>query len=426
MRYSVFAGGKRFRPCCASKRREFFRRMASVAVDAACALEFIHTYSLIHDDLPALDNDDLRRGKPTCHKKFGEAIAILAGDGLLTLAFETLARVPSIPQRRVQMIREIARAAGTRGRYGRRTSRRSRSRTQDNHAEKLAYIHRSKTAALIRASVVAGAIAGGAATKTKSSACGASAKISAGLFKSWTISSTSKNLPPRWVKRREKIKRNKKPRIRRCSALRNHTNLRKILPIALSPSSRRMATAPRACANLPNFWSAAAPINLFCIRPVSEMPRATKIEKERLDLLLVERGLAESRRKAQAMILAGEVRVNGQRRDKPGEQVPRDSQYRSRRSAALRKPRRIQARGRSRRISASISRAKFASTSVPAPAASRIACCSTAQRACFAVDVTPEQMAWKLQQDARVTRIHRNARELTPNDLPEQPQPRRD
>src|SRR2546429_2861584 len=80
---------------------------------SACAIEFIHTYSLIHDDLPALDNDDLRRGKPTCHKKFGDAIAILAGDGLLTLAFETIGAAPVPPERRVAMLSEIASAAGT-------------------------------------------------------------------------------------------------------------------------------------------------------------------------------------------------------------------------------------------------------------------------------------------------------------------------
>jgi geranylgeranyl diphosphate synthase type II len=128
----------------------------------ACALEFIHTYSLIHDDLPALDNDDLRRGKPTCHKQFGEATAILAGDGLLTLAFETLANAPIDPARCVAIVSHVAASAGTlNGMVG--------GQVADLEAEgravepgELEYIHRSKTAALIRASVVAGAIAGGA------------------------------------------------------------------------------------------------------------------------------------------------------------------------------------------------------------------------------------------------------------------------
>jgi len=90
MRYSVFAGGKRIRPILCLETARIFAGDVTPALHPACAIEFIHTYSLIHDDLPALDNDDLRRGKPTCHKKFGEAIAILAGDALLTLAFETI------------------------------------------------------------------------------------------------------------------------------------------------------------------------------------------------------------------------------------------------------------------------------------------------------------------------------------------------
>jgi len=113
MRYSVFAGGKRLRPILCLESARMFSDPPVAAVPASCAIEFIHTYSLIHDDLPALDNDDLRRGKPTCHKKFGEAIAILAGDALLTLAFETLARSPVEPERGVRLVSEIAGAAGT-------------------------------------------------------------------------------------------------------------------------------------------------------------------------------------------------------------------------------------------------------------------------------------------------------------------------
>ena len=97
MRYSVQAGGKRVRPILCLESARIFSADVTPVLPVACALEFIHTYSLIHDDLPALDNDDLRRGKPTCHKKFGEATAILAGDALLTLAFETLANAPIEP-----------------------------------------------------------------------------------------------------------------------------------------------------------------------------------------------------------------------------------------------------------------------------------------------------------------------------------------
>src|SRR5713226_519292 len=113
MRYSVFAGGKRIRPILCLEATRIFDPATKAAVIAGCAMEFIHTYSLIHDDLPALDNDDLRRGKPTCHKKFGEATAILAGDALLTLAFEVLAAAEVEPRRRVEIISEVARVAGT-------------------------------------------------------------------------------------------------------------------------------------------------------------------------------------------------------------------------------------------------------------------------------------------------------------------------
>lgn len=162
MRYSVFAGGKRVRPILCLQAFRIFSSETSAVLPVACALEFIHTYSLIHDDLPALDNDDLRRGRPTCHKKFGQAMAILAGDALLTLAFETLsnARIPQAE--RVALIREIASAAGTRdGMVGGQVAD-LEAEGKDVTPEVLEYIHRSKTAALIRASIVSGAMAGAA------------------------------------------------------------------------------------------------------------------------------------------------------------------------------------------------------------------------------------------------------------------------
>ncbi len=165
MRYSVFAGGKRVRPILCLETARIFDKDVDHAVFPACAIEFIHTYSLIHDDLPALDNDDLRRGKPTCHKKFGDAIAILAGDALLTLAFETIGKSMVAAERRVAMLTEISAAAGTiNGMVG--------GQVADIEAEgakvtpeMLEYIHRSKTAALIRASITAGAISAGAAAE---------------------------------------------------------------------------------------------------------------------------------------------------------------------------------------------------------------------------------------------------------------------
>ncbi len=162
IRYSVFAGGKRIRPILCVEAARLFRDDYQAAIPAGCALEFIHTYSLIHDDLPALDNDDLRRGKPTCHKVFGEALAILAGDALLTLAFQTLSNIPIEPARRIQVIAEVSAAAGTvNGMVGGQVADVEAAGHSVND-ETLEYIHRSKTAALIRGSIVAGAIAGGA------------------------------------------------------------------------------------------------------------------------------------------------------------------------------------------------------------------------------------------------------------------------
>jgi len=163
MRYSVSAGGKRVRPVLCVETARMFTENLDGAVQVGCALEFIHTYSLIHDDLPALDNDDLRRGKPTSHKVFGEAIAILAGDALLTLAFQTLANASIESSRRVRATSEIAVAAGTvNGMVGGQVAD-IEAGGKSVTAETLEYIHRSKTAALIRASIVGGAIAGGAA-----------------------------------------------------------------------------------------------------------------------------------------------------------------------------------------------------------------------------------------------------------------------
>ncbi|MGH9573370.1 MAG: polyprenyl synthetase family protein [Candidatus Acidiferrales bacterium] len=162
MRYSVSAGGKRIRPLLCVEAARLFSADVNGAVDAGCALEFIHTYSLIHDDLPALDNDDLRRGKPTNHKAFGEAIAILAGDALLTLAFQTLADLPIEAARRIRAIAEVSVAAGTvNGMVGGQVADIEAERKPVNE-KGLEYIHRSKTAALIRASIVTGAVAGGA------------------------------------------------------------------------------------------------------------------------------------------------------------------------------------------------------------------------------------------------------------------------
>ena len=168
MRYSLFAGGKRIRPIlCLQAAAAVSDCEANCdhqgALEAGCALEMIHTYSLIHDDLPALDNDDYRRGKLTNHKVFGEAMAILAGDALFTLAMQTLVRIEGLAaERKVALVEELAFGAGTvDGMIGGQVTD-IESERQTPTAELLDTIHRAKTGALLKASVRMGAICAGA------------------------------------------------------------------------------------------------------------------------------------------------------------------------------------------------------------------------------------------------------------------------
>jgi geranylgeranyl diphosphate synthase, type II len=163
MRYSLFAGGKRIRPVLCIAAAEAVGHSGGGIADAAATLEMIHTYSLIHDDLPALDNDDLRRGRPTNHKVFGEAMAILAGDSLLTLAFEVLAKLRGVSgDVRARLCAELASASGTVGGMIGGQVADIEGEKQAPTAELLEAIHRAKTGALLRASVRMGAIYGGA------------------------------------------------------------------------------------------------------------------------------------------------------------------------------------------------------------------------------------------------------------------------
>ena len=163
MRHSVFAGGKRLRPIlCMEAGRMISGSLPDGIEDLGAALEMLHTYSLIHDDLPALDNDDLRRGRPTCHVVFGEALAILAGDALQTQAYEVLAGMQCPAEARVQIIEEIARGTGTvDGMIGGQVVDLEAEHTKPD-AQMLEYIHRAKTAALITASLVSGGLYAGA------------------------------------------------------------------------------------------------------------------------------------------------------------------------------------------------------------------------------------------------------------------------
>lgn len=161
MRYSVFAGGKRLRPILTLAAAEAAGGKAEEALDVAAAIELIHTYSLIHDDLPAMDDDDYRRGKPTCHRVYGEAMAILAGDALLTHAFTLLANKGLAsrmgPETLSLLIREIAKAAGSQGMVGGQAVD-ILSENKEIDLATLEYLHTHKTGALIQASIRAGAL----------------------------------------------------------------------------------------------------------------------------------------------------------------------------------------------------------------------------------------------------------------------------
>ncbi len=166
VRYSIFAGGKRVRPILCIASYEACGGKTEEVVPYASALELIHTYSLIHDDLPAMDNDDLRRGKPTNHKVFGEGIAILAGDGLLTEAFYLLSSNPSGFRSDIvlRVINEIANASGIKGMVGGQAAD-LLYETKEPDEETLSFIHNHKTASLIRASIRTGAILAGCEEK---------------------------------------------------------------------------------------------------------------------------------------------------------------------------------------------------------------------------------------------------------------------
>ena len=158
MRYSLFAGGKRIRPILCMEAAYTSGGAAEGVAACACSLELIHTYSLIHDDLPALDNDDYRRGKPTNHKVFGDAMAILAGDSLLTLAFQVLAQLHLSDDRKTRLIAELATASGTVGGMIGGQVADLEGEGKAPSAELLESIHRAKTGALLRASLRMGAI----------------------------------------------------------------------------------------------------------------------------------------------------------------------------------------------------------------------------------------------------------------------------
>jgi geranylgeranyl diphosphate synthase, type II len=162
MRYSIFAGGKRLRPILCLAAAECCGGKPDAAVPLACAVECIHTYSLIHDDLPCMDNDDLRRGMPTSHKVFGEAVAVLAGDALLTFAFELVSQVPDWPRHSLRkLVRELAVASGSRNLIAGQVVD-LESEGKKVSVPLLRFVHESKTAALLSSSIRLGAMSGNA------------------------------------------------------------------------------------------------------------------------------------------------------------------------------------------------------------------------------------------------------------------------
>lgn len=164
MRYSLLAGGKRVRPCLCIASCELVGGSMETAMPAACAMEMVHTMSLIHDDLPCMDNDDFRRGKPTCHKVYGEDTAVLAGDALLSFAFEHIARATKkVPAERVlRVLADLGTAVGAEGLVAGQIVDIESENDPTVGLDRLEYIHRHKTAALLEVAVVSGAVLGGA------------------------------------------------------------------------------------------------------------------------------------------------------------------------------------------------------------------------------------------------------------------------
>ena len=160
MRYSVLGQGKRIRPILTLAACEAVGGKVKTALPAACALELIHAYSLIHDDLPAMDDDDLRRGKPSCHKRFGEAVAVLSGDALLTFSFELLSKANHDPSIHLKVIQEVTKAIGTQGMIGGQVVD-IRLNNASLTPKALEYINTRKTGALIAASIRVGGLLGG-------------------------------------------------------------------------------------------------------------------------------------------------------------------------------------------------------------------------------------------------------------------------
>ena len=300
MRYSLFAGGKRIRPIlCLARRGGDWRWRAARRWRRRCALEMIHTYSLIHDDLPALDNDDYRRGKPTCHKVFGEAMAILAGDALLTLALQTLSKIEGLEaSARGRAGARTFDRVGDGGWHDRRPGDRYRRREAGADGRTARPIHRAKTGALLRASVRMGGICAGAdeAQIAALSAYGEHVGLAFQIVDDiLDVEESSEALGK--------------------TAGKDAAQGKITFPAVYGlDESRRMANEECRLAHeaLAPFGDAAraAARNRRPDRP-PKVIRWRRHETAAIAGVMVDRGLVESREKAQALIMAGEVLVDG-------------------------------------------------------------------------------------------------------------------
>ena len=250
VRYAVFGGGKRVRPVLVYAGGEAFNAEPAALDGCACAVEMIHTYSLIHDDLPAMDDDDLRRGRPTCHKAYNEATAILAGDALQALAFQVLAQDPAIAVpagQRIRMIDTLARAAGPAGMTGGQAID-LEAENRVLSLEELQDMHARKTGALIRASVELGALCAGNVDEQRfRTRSRATRTASAWLFKSTTTCSISRAIPKPWVNPRAPTWSGTRPPTPTCSVLRAPSARRGKRWTTPLGTSRILAKRPGCC-----------------------------------------------------------------------------------------------------------------------------------------------------------------------------------